>query len=57
MNENSLQWTGVLGGTFCSIFSLLPVTDLFRTVLFSIIGTLVSYLVTLFLQSRRKKIS
>lgn len=55
MNDSSTLWISTLGGTFCSIFSQLPLTDLYRTVVFSIIGTVVSYLVTLFLQGRRKK--
>ena len=55
MNDSSLLWSGTLGGTFCSIFSQLPLTDLSRTIVFSIIGTVVSYLVTLFLQGRRRK--
>ena len=54
MNDNGLQWISTLGGSFFSIFSLFPITDVMRTVVLGIIGTLVSYLVTLFLQKMRK---
>lgn len=54
MNTNEIR-AGTLGGTLCSVWASITLGDLLQTVIMAVLGTLVSYVMSQWLQKKEKK--
>ncbi len=53
MKLNEIR-AGTLGGTLCSVWASVTLGDLLQTVVMAILGTLVSYLMSRWLERRKE---